>query len=267
MRRIEFTHKTMFALTMQHKDLGIRILERILGRKVKDIKYVDAIDTSVEETVMVAIRTKSVRLDVLFEDDTEWYNVEMQVGDEGNVPKRSRYIHSIMDVRRLGEGEDYNQLKKSYVVFICCFDLLGDGKAKYFFETFDRENNLSLGDERYTIILNTKAECVPEELKTLFDYINYGKVDSRDKLIEQIGTFVDDMNEKGVGETVMTMQEDFDMQMKRAINKAVKEAVEEAVKETTEDIILGLVKDGTISPEVAAAKLNISVEEVADKLN
>ena len=37
------------------------------------------------------MESKSIRLDVLFEDERGWYDIEMQVENRENLPKRSRY--------------------------------------------------------------------------------------------------------------------------------------------------------------------------------
>ena len=59
------------------------------------------------------------------------YNVEMQVEKKPALGKRSRYYQSQMDMEMLLSGEDYAELPNTYVIFICDFDPLGEGKYRY----------------------------------------------------------------------------------------------------------------------------------------
>ena len=61
------------------------------------------------------------------------YNVEMQVEKKPALGKRSRYYQSQMDVEMLLTGEDYAGLPNTYVIFICDFDPIGEGKYRYTF--------------------------------------------------------------------------------------------------------------------------------------
>lgn len=294
MKRVKFSNATMFSLAMQKKEIGIPLLSRLLERKVKDMEFIDAIDLSVEKSIIAAIESRSVRLDVLFEDDDEWYNVEMQIRNEGNIPMRIRYIHSMLDVSHLEKGEDFNSLKKSFVIVICCFDPIGKELPKYFYETLERENGWTLGDERYTILINTRAKNAPDHFRWLFDYINSGTVNPDDSLVKDIDSFVSNMNDKGVGDAIMTAQDIID-RAKAAEAKALKQAeeanrkaeeanrkaeeanrkaeeadlkTEEARKRVSEaeEKMLSLVREGLVSAEIMSKKLGISVDELIQKL-
>ncbi len=89
--------------------------------------------------------------------------------------------------------------------------MFGKGKAVYQFQNYDIKNRLLLGDESYTIVLNSKAEAgsIPKELKALFSYINEGKVNpGRDDFIDEVHQKVLELNgdEKLMG--VMTLEMD-----------------------------------------------------------
>ena len=75
----------------------------------------------------------------------------------------------------LEKGADYKNLKRSFVIFICTFDLFGEGRHIYTFENRCIQNtNLTLGDETIKIILNTKGTMndVNPEMKQLLEYID-----------------------------------------------------------------------------------------------
>lgn len=66
-------------------------------------------------------------------------------------------------------------LKRSFVIFVCTFDLFGEGRHIYTFENRCLQNPaLGLGDDTTKIILNTKGtiDDVPPEMKRLLDFID-----------------------------------------------------------------------------------------------
>ena len=92
-----------------------------------------------------------------------------------NLPKRMRYYQGMIDLNILEKGENYKNLKKSFVIFICTFDLFGLGRHVYTFENRCIEDlELPLGDDTTKIILNTKGtlDDVSPEMKKLLNYID-----------------------------------------------------------------------------------------------
>ncbi|WP_418752285.1 hypothetical protein [Frisingicoccus sp.] len=66
-------------------------------------------------------------------------------------------------------------LKRSFVIFVCTFDLFGEGRHIYTFENRCIQNlKLGLGDDTTKIILNTKGtmDDVTPEMKKLLDFID-----------------------------------------------------------------------------------------------
>ena len=96
-------------------------------------------------------------MDVYLEGDGEIYNIEMQTVRKTNLVKRMRYYHSAIDVDSLLRGNPYDQLKKSFVIFICNFDLCGDGFPVYESQTLWKQNGKETGDEQIKIVYNIGA--------------------------------------------------------------------------------------------------------------
>ena len=126
------------------------------------------------------------------------YNVEMQVEKKPALGKRSRYYQSQMDVEMLLTGEDYAGLPNTYVIFICDFDPIGEGKYRYTFRTKCEELlGMKLEDGRTAVFLNThgknKSE-VPKELVTLLKYIREDIDESErefhDSYVERLQKFI-----------------------------------------------------------------------------
>ena len=94
---------------------------------------------------------------------------------------------------------------------------------------------LPLGDESFIIILNSKCskEKAPENLRSLFRYINESEVTPGDRFVETVHERVEALQESEEVKNVMTLEEKFRIRLKRAAKEAAKEA-EAAVKEVKE---------------------------------
>ena len=133
---------------------------------------------------------KSIRLDVYFEDGDTVYDIEIQKADKGNLPRRTRMYSSMMDANMLDKGLEYEQLKDSYVKFICMFDPFEEGLARYTFRSICEEaGGLPLGDGRCIMFLNTRGSVgeLGADMDAFFEYLNGG--------IESIGKGRDSGNE------------------------------------------------------------------------
>ncbi len=127
------------------------------------------------------------RLDVFCNDDaTNSYNVEMRGEDEGNLPKRSRYYQAQMDVHALKPGDDINELKPNFVIFICNFDPFGDNLYRYTFENVCLENGMPLGDGTRKIFFNICGRNTSDVSGELVDLLEYMR-DTTDKVVGGLG--------------------------------------------------------------------------------
>lgn len=138
-----------------------------------------------EHNVSINSDFRSARFDIYANDEIQVnYNVESQIKDEHNLPKRSRFYQSELDAYSLKPSADFNELKPSYVIFICTFDPFGDGLYRYSFRQRCDENGRELGDEAYRIFLSTKGENekdVPIELVHFLRYMEH----STDEYVEE----------------------------------------------------------------------------------
>jgi predicted transposase/invertase (TIGR01784 family) len=111
---------------------------------------IDHIEIRDEETVEIDFGSKGIRLDVYAKNNTQVFNLEMQVTDTKELPERARYYQGSIDVDCLKSGQVYKQLKDSYVIFICIPDIFEKGYACYCFENLCREDHsIHLNDRTY----------------------------------------------------------------------------------------------------------------------
>ena len=184
LQELNLSDDFLFAKVMENEEVCRRLLEKILDLKIKKVRFVEP-----QLTKDVVHDAKSVRLDIFLDDEeNSVYTVEMQKYNEYNIPKRSRYYHSIVDVEHLlKKGMGYNELRGNYVIFLCLFDFFGYGRHKYSFRhRCEEEPGLELKDEAYTIVLNTRgtADDVDDEMKALLRYIE----ESTDEVVERSGS-------------------------------------------------------------------------------
>ena len=169
------TDDFMFGKVMRHPQRCGKLLEMILGVKIREVVFLED-----QESLNPDYAAKGVRMDVYLEDaGNTVYNVEMQTENTGELPERSRYYQAVIDINLIKRGEDYATVKKSYVIFICTFDLFGAGRQIYHFENLCREDPaIRLDDGTEKIFLNTKgrkeSKAAPEEVgEDLWNLLGY----------------------------------------------------------------------------------------------
>lgn len=152
----------LFQKVMRNKRICKKLLEKILKTTIRDIRYPEQ-----EKSISINYDSKGVRLDVYVEDsEGVIYDVEMQcaVGATGELPKRARYYQAMIDMESLDKGADYTELKKTFIIFICTFDLFGEGLPVYTFSHRCEElGKVALGDEATKLFLNSKFSVEPED--------------------------------------------------------------------------------------------------------
>lgn len=168
-QELDLSNAFLFAAALEDPETCRLVLEIILGGKVPPV------NVHAEHSILVSSDFRSVRLDIYAKDELEVnYNVESQNKNEGNLPKRSRYYQAEMDVSSLKPGEDFDELKPSYIIFICAFDPFGRKLYRYTFEERCLERDFPLGDETKKIFLSTKGQNkdeVPQELIHFLEYM------------------------------------------------------------------------------------------------
>lgn len=174
----------LFGKVMQNPELCRELLQRILPNlKIDRIEY-----PQLQKSINVDMDAHSVRLDVYVKDERETvYDIEMQVSDTKELPKRSRYYQGMIDIQLIDAGQHYKKLNRSYIIFICPFDLYGKGRHIYTFENICKEDNsIFMGDEAVKIFLNAEGtmDDVSGELRAFLDYVAGRK--SEDSYVEKL---------------------------------------------------------------------------------
>ena len=147
----------------------------LFSAKIKKITYLLS-----QNSITTNSGAKTVRLDVLVKDEAGTsYNLEMQVANQYNLPKRMRYYQAALDISFLDQGYSYKTLNDSFIIFICLFDPVGKNRAIYTFENICVEDKtIPLRDGTKKIILNANAFSTADnkDLQGFLQYVKTGKV-------------------------------------------------------------------------------------------
>ena len=105
------------------------------------------------------LQGRSIRMDILAHDRKGViYNIEVQNDDAGADPKRARYNSSLLDANITEAGDDYDQLRETYVIFITRNDVLGSGLPIYHIDRTIEETGEKFKDEAHIIYVNSRKQ-------------------------------------------------------------------------------------------------------------
>ncbi|UTC74606.1 Rpn family recombination-promoting nuclease/putative transposase [Treponema sp. OMZ 792] len=220
---LTFTDDFMFCKTMQNPHFCKKLIEMILFDTIGKIAYI-----SVQHSINTYEQAKSIRFDVLVQTESgKFYDVEMQISNERNIPKRMRFYQAALDISFLDKGNSYNNLNDSFIIFICTFDAIGKNKPVYTFEnTCIEDKNTPLQDGTRKVIINAEAFKYTEdkELKVFLEYLKTGKPNSEftreiEKMIQTIK-----QNEQARQEYRLLSTFEMDAMDKGAYRKAIETA-------------------------------------------
>ena len=167
---LTFTDDFMFGRIMQNAEICQGFLERMLEIKIERIEYPE-----LQKSISPHYQSKGIRLDVYVQDSNRVFDIEIQNSLDENLPKRTRYYQSMMDIDLLLKGKNYTELKESFVIFICKKDFFGFNLPCYSFSNICKEKpDLSLKDESHKIIFNASAFKQEKnvEKKSILEYIS-----------------------------------------------------------------------------------------------
>ena len=248
----------MFGIIMRNPKFCKPFLERILGIKISRIEYPKS-----QDIIDLAADAKSVRLDIYVEDDdNSVYNIEMQTTENGNLPKRTRYYQGMIDLGILEKGENYKNLKRSFIIFVCTFDLFGKGRHIYTFENCCIQDcAIRLGDDAVKIILNTKGimNDITPEMKRVLDFID-GKEASDDytrELEKEMKSIRE--NEKWRLD-YMTLQ----MSYQEKFEQGVEQGIEQGASQEKKKSAIRMIEAGKLSLDEIAIYSGLSLEQVLE---
>ena len=158
-----------YKVMRDNPDVCKRLLEILLEIEI------DKIEINTQEVIDIDWQSKGIRLDVYAKNSNKVFDIEMQSTDTLELPERARYYQGAMDVDCLKSGQDYKDLKNSYVIFICIPDIFGKGLPVYTFENLCRQDtSIPLGDRtlKYFFISDNCDKLFNEEQKAFMRLVS-----------------------------------------------------------------------------------------------
>lgn len=177
---LRFEDNFMFTKVMSDLELCREVLECLLQRQISNLQEVQT-----EKEIQFRVDGKPIRLDVYNRDrvgnlyNTELQNLNHHSVESLDLPKRSRFYQSSMDMDILDKGDRYKELPESNILFICTFDPFEIGLGRYSFrERCDEEPNLILQNGIRKVFYNCcyNGNDLPEDLGFFYEYIRTGTV-------------------------------------------------------------------------------------------
>ena len=168
--RLGITSDFIFCKVMQDREL----LEELVHMILPEIEF-DSLEVTAQKAIEIGRDIHGVRFDIYAKsDDGTVIQIEMQVLNQGNLPRRLRYYGSMSDSDMLDKGVIYSKLKDSFTIAICPFDFYKEGLHRYTFTNRCHEiDGLEMGDGTTKIVLNAvgTADDVHGKLKEFLNYV------------------------------------------------------------------------------------------------
>lgn len=122
----------------------------VLGRKIRVISV-----HGQDEMKNPKIGGRNITLDVRAKDENgQEIDIEVQGNSKGAHVRRARFHSGMMDSRMLEEGQDFKELKDSYVIFMYKHDKFGKGLPVYHIDRYVSETQELFGDGSHIIYVN-----------------------------------------------------------------------------------------------------------------
>ena len=259
---LTFTDDFMFGRIMQNPEICKGLLERLLEIKIEKVEY-----PTLQKSISPHYKSKGVRLDVYVQDSNRVFDIEIQNFLDENLPKRTRYYQSMMDIDLLLKGNNYTQLKESFVIFVCKEDFFGENMPCYFFTNTCRDKpDLQLDDKSYKVIFNASAFKNEKNLekKSILEYIIDKK--STSEFTTKIDTLVEQtkLNEIFKGDYMAWGLAEFDAEQrgkKEGYSAGVSDGIQQGEYKAKIETAKNLLAMG-LSIENICKATDLSIEEV-----
>jgi predicted transposase/invertase (TIGR01784 family) len=246
-----------YKVMRNNPDVCKELLEILLEFKI------ERIEMSQEEVVDIDFASKGIRMDVYARDadGLKAYNIEVQTTDTSELPERARYYQGVMDVDLLKSGQQYKELKTTYIIFICLDDVFKKGLAKYTFENLcleDTETKLNDRAQKVFYICKNYDKLLDARQKAFLRMVTQNS--SSDDFTRRVGGLVENAK-RNTQWRQQFMEWDREMACMRA--KGREEGLAEGARQKAVEDARSFYANGA-SLELIAKSLNMTEEQVKE---
>ena len=250
---LQFSDNFIFCKVMRNKELCKEMLEILLGIKVRDIQYIQS-----EHPLDDYYETRGVRMDVFVQDSDKIFNMEMQTGDYDDLLMRSRYYLSAADISTTPRRTRFNDLKETYILFICKDDPFKHEIPLYTEHKVFKELPLvEIDDKTHKLFYNCSAyaKAADEEVSSVLEFIYNLKAKSK---------FTKKLQDSVTLAKAEPMFKDEYMYFADILEDEVEKAQEIGAQKKADEAAIAFIKLGTVKHEDIAAAIGIPLEHVKE---
>ncbi len=176
---------------------------------------------------------RNIRLDIFAEDETgRYFDCEVQRASAGASPKRVRFHSAMLDSRMLKEGQEFDEINDSYVIFITEEDYYEEGQPLYY---VDRKVSIGrdFNDGNHIIYVNGSYDSDDDIGRLLADMRNRTTEGFNNKELEDsVRHFkVDNEGRENMSEIVENYAKKYaEDQVKQGIEQSKLQSIKEIMK-------------------------------------
>ena len=249
---------TFMSKCFEHAPECIELILQIILSK-KDLKVVK----SQTEYPIKSLQGRGVRFDVFARDSKgREYDIEIQRADKGAGVKRARYNSALMDANALKPGEDFEELRDTYVVIIAENDVLGGDKEIYEIErTIRQMRGKKFGDGTHIIYVNGATRSETEIGKLVHDLLCR---DAAEMYFDLLRKRVSEFKNSEEGRQIMCKAVEEYAERRAAESKAegIAEGERKGKRETMFAMAKRMLKDGILALKDIARYSGLSLAQV-----
>lgn len=213
--------------------------------KQKDIKVISVVSQREFQNPIVGGR--NIRLDILATDSSgKYYDIEVQKGPEGAHIRRARFNSSMMDVRMLKAGQEFSELRDSYMLFITQTDIFGYGIPIYTVNRHFEEIDDCFNDGSHIVYVNGSYKGEDSVGKLMHDF---GCKEAKDLYYPELAKGVKHFKEEEGG--------------RKALCEAVEKYADRKMLDKQLEMIRNLMDSMKLTAEQAMTALKIPDKEKA----
>ena len=235
------------------------VLQIVMGRK--ELKVLE----QVIQKDYKNLQGRSAILDcVAIDGEGNQFDVEIQQDREGASPKRARYHSGLMDMNTLEQGQDFDELPETHVIFITRDDALGEDFPIYHVVRKIQETGREFGDGSHIIYVNSRRQDDTELGRLMRDFHCKRAEDMYSTVLSER---VRELKETQEGVDVMCheMEKIYSEGEKSGEERGRIQGIEEGENQAKREMALSLFRMG-ISVEKIAEAARVSVKQVQDWL-
>lgn len=272
--KVDFAFKKLFG-SEENKEILISFINSIISEEnqIKNLELKNPYNVSnYKNGKMTILDIKAV------DENGTWYDIEMQIAEQGFYDKRALYYWSKVYSDQLESGYDFTILRKTIAINILDFNYLKEEDFHNTYKIYNEKTKEAFSDlfEMHFIEL-TKFKKDYKDLKTALDrwvsFLNKSYEIDKDKIpvelaedenirkaVEKLEIMYLDKEEREIYENDLKAMRIHKAEIKTAEEKGIQKGIEKGEKSKSLEIAKNLLD--VLDNETIAVKTGLTIEEI-----